>query len=85
MLKERNKMPTSEAHSSSPSLMLASPRLTKGKSKGLVEMRSRSVKHEDPFSLSCMTYSALFSSVTDVGDVNNILRTYQLVLVSCLI
>lgn len=47
-------MLTSVANSSSLSSMLAtvtSPWLTKGKSKGLVEIRSKSVKDGDPLTL----------------------------------
>ena len=51
------------ANSSSLSSILAtvtSPWLTKGKSKGLVEMRSRSVEQEDPFSILCKIDSGIF-------------------------
>lgn len=56
-------MLTSVANSSSLSSMLAtvtSPWLTKGKSKGLVEMRSRSVKQKDPFGILHTTDSVCF-------------------------
>jgi hypothetical protein len=60
-------MLTSVANSSLLSSMLAtvtSPWLTKGKSKGLVEIRSRSVKHKDPFSILCMTLG-IFPNATN--------------------
>ena len=67
------------ANSSSLSSILAtvtSPWLTKGKSKGLVEMRSRSVKQKDPFSILCTTDSEFFSNVIDLEDENDNQRTY---------
>lgn len=68
-------MLTSVASSSLLSSMLAtvtSPWLTKGKSKGLVEMRSKSVKHEGgPVSTSRTLYAGCFSHVTDLEDESN--------------
>lgn len=85
-------MLTSVANSSSLSSMLAtvtSPWLTNGKSKGLVEIRSKSMKHKDSFSILCTACSAVclfvfFSNATNSEDENNVLRTYQLVQASCL-
>lgn len=82
-------MLTSVANSSSLSSMLAtvtSPWLTNGKSKGLVEIRSKSMKHKDSFSILCTACSVFFffSNATNSEDENNVLRTYQLVQASCL-
>lgn len=56
-------MLTSVANNSSLSSMLAtvtSPWLTKGKSKGLVEIRSKSVKEEDPLTPQAALSQILF-------------------------
>lgn len=79
-------MLTSVANSSSLSSMLAtvtSPWLTKGKSKGLVEIRSKSVK--DKGALTPQTALSLGAVPAADGEaMHSISRAYQLVLASCL-
>lgn len=79
-------MLTSVANSSSLSSMLAtvtSPWLTKGKSKGLVEIRSKSVKDEGV--LTPQTALSLGAVPAADGEaMRRISRAYQLVLASCL-